>query len=96
MELLGDVGDVESRFSLFGDGVSVGARLVHGLCQMYHKLRNHFGGTRWYSYVTGLKWKLDLVHLEILLILTQDRWTVSSERTIGWDVVLAAPDGTPR
>jgi hypothetical protein len=26
MELLGDVGHVESRFSLFGDSVSVGAR----------------------------------------------------------------------
>jgi hypothetical protein len=45
MELLGDVGHVESCFGLFGDGVSVGARLVHGLRQMYHKLRNHFGRT---------------------------------------------------
>ena len=35
MELLGDVGNVESRFSLFGDSVSVGARQVHGLHQMY-------------------------------------------------------------
>jgi hypothetical protein len=26
MELVGDVGHVESRFSLFGDSVSVGAR----------------------------------------------------------------------
>jgi hypothetical protein len=26
MELLGDVGHVESRYSLFGDSVSVGAR----------------------------------------------------------------------
>jgi hypothetical protein len=32
MELLGDVGHVESRFFLFGDSVSVGARKVHGLC----------------------------------------------------------------
>jgi hypothetical protein len=31
MELLGEVGHVESRFGLFGDSVSVGARLVHGL-----------------------------------------------------------------
>ena len=30
MELLGDVGHVESRFFLFGDSVSVSARLVHG------------------------------------------------------------------
>jgi hypothetical protein len=32
MELLGDVGHVESLFFLFGDSVSVGAREVHGLC----------------------------------------------------------------
>ena len=31
----------------------------------------------------GLKWKLDLVRLEIVLILTQDRCTVCVERTIG-------------
>jgi hypothetical protein len=43
MELLGDVGHVESRFFPFGDGVSVGAKLVHGLHQTYHWLRNHFG-----------------------------------------------------
>ena len=36
MELLRDVGHVESRFDPFGDGVSVGARLVHGLRQTYH------------------------------------------------------------
>jgi hypothetical protein len=33
MELLGDVGHVESHFALFRDGVSVGARKVHGLRQ---------------------------------------------------------------
>ena len=33
MELLGDMGHVESRFGSFGDGVSVGARYVHGLRQ---------------------------------------------------------------
>ena len=45
MELLGDVGHVEPRFDLFGDSVSVGARYVHGLRRMYHRLRNHFGCT---------------------------------------------------
>jgi hypothetical protein len=49
MELLNDVGHVESHFDLFGDGVS-----VHGLRQTYHRLRNHFGGTPWYSEVTRL------------------------------------------
>ena len=36
MELLGDVGHVESRFGPFGDIVSVGAGHVHGLRQTYH------------------------------------------------------------
>jgi hypothetical protein len=46
MELLGDVGHLKSHFSPFGDGVSVGARKVHGLRQKYHRRRNHFGNTR--------------------------------------------------
>jgi hypothetical protein len=55
MELLSDVGRVESRFSPFGDSVSVGARYVHGLRRMNHRLGNHFGCPWWYSYVTRLK-----------------------------------------
>ena len=43
MELLGDVGLVESRFGPFGDSVGVGARSVHGLRHTYHWLINHFG-----------------------------------------------------
>jgi hypothetical protein len=49
MELLGDVGHVESRSGPFVDSVSVGARFVHGLHQTYQRLRNHFESTRWYS-----------------------------------------------
>jgi hypothetical protein len=39
MELIGDVGNVESRSGPFGDSVSVGARYVHGFHQTYHRLR---------------------------------------------------------
>jgi hypothetical protein len=46
--------------------------------------------------VTMLKWKLISVRLEIVLILMHDRCTVCAERTIGSDIVLDAPDGTPR
>jgi hypothetical protein len=35
---LGDVGQVEARFGLFGDNVNLDARKVHGLRQMYHRL----------------------------------------------------------
>jgi hypothetical protein len=39
---------------------------------------------------------LDSVHLEIVLILTQDRCTVCVERTTASEIVLDAPDGTLR
>ena len=43
-----------------------------------------------------LKWKLLSIYLEIVLILTQDRCAVWVERTIGSEIILDAPDGTPR
>ena len=49
--------------------------LVQDRCMVcakrYHRLRNHFGHTRWYSLVTRLKWKPILLCLEIVVILTQ-------------------------
>ena len=36
------------------------------------------------------------VRLEIVLVLVQDRCTVCAKRTIGSDMILDAPDGTPR
>jgi hypothetical protein len=39
---------------------------------------------------------LVLVHLDMVLVLVQDRCTVSVKRTIGTVIVLGAPDGTPR
>ena len=36
------------------------------------------------------------VNLEIVLILMQDRCLVCAERTMGSEIVLDAPDGTPR
>ena len=43
-----------------------------------------------------LKQKLILVHLEIVIILTQDRCTVCAERIIVLEIVLDALGGTPR
>ena len=45
LELLGDMGRVESHFSPFEGSVSVIARKVHGLRQTYHRLINRFGCT---------------------------------------------------
>jgi hypothetical protein len=44
MEILGDEAQVEARFGPFRDIVS-----VHDLHPTYHRLKNHFGRTRWYS-----------------------------------------------
>jgi hypothetical protein len=41
-ELLGVVGHVESRFVLFGDSVSFGARQMHDFRQTYHRLIKSF------------------------------------------------------
>ena len=96
MELLGDLGHVESHFGPFGDGVSVGARLVHGLRRTYHRLKNHFGRTRWNSEVTWVIWNLTSFYLETVLVSAQDRCMVCAEHTIGSKIILEAPDGTPR
>ena len=37
-----------------------------------------------------------LKRLEIVLLLTQDRCMVCTEHTIGLEIVLDAPNGTPR
>jgi hypothetical protein len=46
--------------------------------------------------VMRLKWKLGMVHLVIVLLLMHDWCTVCVERTVGSEIVLEAPDGTPR
>jgi hypothetical protein len=48
MVLLGDVGQVEARFGLFGDSINLEERQVHGLRQIYLRLQNRFGQTRLY------------------------------------------------
>ena len=36
------------------------------------------------------------VRLEMVLVLVQDRCTVCAEHTIGSEIILYAPDGTPK
>ena len=43
-----------------------------------------------------LKWMLVSVHLEMVLMLMQVRCMVCAKRTIGSEIILDAPDGTPR
>jgi hypothetical protein len=46
--------------------------------------------------VTGVMRNLVLVHLETMLVSVQYRCMVSTEYTIGVEIVLDALDGTPR
>jgi hypothetical protein len=39
---------------------------------------------------------LVLVYLDLVLTLVQDRSTVCAERTVGSEIVVDAPDGSPR
>jgi hypothetical protein len=96
MELLDDKAQVEARFGLFGDSANLDARYMHGLHRTYHRHRNRFRCTLWYSKVMRLNRKGILVRLEIVLILTQDRCMVCTEHTIGSEIILDAPDETPR
>ena len=40
-------------------------------------------------------WNLVSIRLEIVLVFVQDSFTVCTECTIGSEIVLDAPDGTP-
>jgi hypothetical protein len=42
------------------------------------------------------KWKLDSVRLEIVLFFMQDGYVVCVEWTEGSEIILDAPNGTPR
>jgi hypothetical protein len=96
MVLLCDEARLEDHFSPFRDRANLDVSSMHGLCQTYHRPRNHFVHIRWYSSVTRLNWKLVSVRLEIVLILTQDRCNVCAKRTIGSEIILDEPDATPR
>jgi len=58
-------------------------------------LENYFGRNRWYSYVTWVKWKLVSIGLEIQ-ISGQDGCVVCAECTVGMEIDMCTPYGTPR
>jgi hypothetical protein len=69
---------------------------VHDLHRTYHRLKDHFGCTQWNSKVMWVMWNLVLVRLETELASVQDRCSVCVKRTIGSEVILDTPDGSPR
>ena len=96
MVLQGDEAQLEAHFGPFGDSANLHVRSVHGLRRTFHRLGNHFGCTRWNSEVTWVMWNLVSICLEIVLVSVQDRCTICAKRTIGSEIDLDAPNGTPR
>ena len=43
----------------------------------------------------GVMWNLVSVHLDTVLVSVQDRCMVCAKHTIGSEIVLETPDGTP-
>jgi hypothetical protein len=41
-------------------------------------------------------WNLVSIHLETVVLFVQDVCTVCAKHTIGTEIILDAPDGTPR
>ena len=64
---------------------------MHGLRQIYHRLRNNFGHTLGDEAHVEARFSPfgDSANLDV------DRCTVCAERTIGSEIILDAPDGTP-
>jgi hypothetical protein len=46
--------------------------------------------------MTWLMWNLVSVHSELVLVSEKDRCTVCNKRTIDSEIILDAPNGTPR
>jgi hypothetical protein len=69
---------------------------VHCLCGTYHWLGHHFGCTRWNSYVMWVMRNLTSFRSETVLVLVLDRCMVCARRTTDSEIILDAPDGTPR
>jgi hypothetical protein len=87
---------LEACFGLFGDSANFDARQVPSLRRKYHRLKNRFVCARWNSSVMWVLWNLVSVRLEMVLVSVQDKCTICAKRTIGLEIVLDAPDGTPR
>jgi hypothetical protein len=95
MELLDDVGQVEGRFGLHGDGVNLG------------RIDARFATNVPWSWKLFLVYPIKLlvnvdqmearsVCLEIVLISTHDWSTICAKCPIHSKIILGTPNGTPR
>ena len=96
MVLQGDEAQLEACFGPIGVSANLHARSWHGLRRTYHRLRNQFGHTRWNSKVKWFMWNLVSVCLDIVSASVEDGCTICAKNTIGTEIILDAPDDTPR
>jgi hypothetical protein len=87
MELLGDMGHVESCFGLFGDSVSVGAGWVHNFLPNVRQAQKSF-------WTHPMELQGDVGHVESHFGPFGE--SVGVGATIGLEIILEAPGGTPR
>ena len=84
---LGDEAQLEARFGPFGDSANLDARWMQGLHRTYHKLQKLL----WTHSMELLgdvgHVESPSVHLEMVLVLVQDRSTVCANCSIGLDIV---------
>ena len=87
---------MESRFSPFGDGVSVGARLGAWFVPNVPYAQKSFWTHPMVLLGDEAEVQARFGPFRDSANLDADRCTVCAERTIGSEIVLDAPDGTPR
>jgi hypothetical protein len=87
---------VDARLGPFGDSANLGARLVHGFALNRPQAQKSFWTHRIEHLGDGGHVDLISVRLEIVLVSVQDRCTVCAKHTIASEIVLNAPDDTPR
>jgi hypothetical protein len=95
MELLGDVVQLEGRFSLHGDSVNLSE------IDAWFALKILWAQKLFWAYPIKLlgnvaQMEACSVCLEIVLISTHDRCTVCAECTTGIEIFLVALNGPPR
>jgi hypothetical protein len=94
--LLGDEAQVKACLGSFGHSANLDTRLVHSLRRMYDRLINRLDTPDANSQMMWVMSNLVSVHLEMVLVLEQDRCTICAKRTTGSGIILDKTDGTPR
>ena len=66
------------------------------VCAKRTSLENHFRHTRRNCQVMWVMWNVVSIHLETALVSVHDGCMVCAKCKIGSEIILDAPDGTPR